>query len=539
MRNTTTYSPKFVSTIAALSLCVSSAVADHPDNNWQINVGNHSGSNNTNGGTTTISPSGQWGMIKVDKKNGSNTTITSLLINSGTINGANQIINIRGPVYIPTITNKGVLNGNKNGSNQGNSQSNSNSQGVVEVQGNATIANFINEGTIESLNKGGDAIHIGSSATMTLTNTNTGVIKSSSTGGDAIHIWGNNAKIINQGTIESNNRGVNFQDTKSGNSNHTLENSGLIKAKHAAVYIGAVSTNKNGIDLLRNTGTLISENSHAIAVYNCGSANNCDNNNAAGIKTLENSGLIKGKQDGIHIEFANNGNLSSIGTINNTGTITAEEGAGIKIANSGGKTKITGQIKVDGVIQGKTAGIINEGQLGSKEGGDVLVIGSNGRIEGVVKNESGGTLKGNITNNGSHELAIDNQGKTGNNTVIKNNGSGEIKIKDWKLENRDGNGNLKTVQFEGNGNITLEKLTISEGDTDVTKVANAIQGSKKAEAVAHTQVQTSGGNGAVTITGDLLRGLVANIDGSKTAAAALNRTLITTATARATFLDSV
>ncbi|RAX54142.1 hypothetical protein, partial [Helicobacter sp. 10-6591] len=98
-------------------------------------------------------------------------------------------------------------------------------------------------------------------------------------------------------------------------------------------------------------------------------------------------------------------------------------------------------------------------------------------------------------------------GTVGNNTVIKNeNSSGSIKILDWKLENQD-NGNPKTVRFEGNGgNITLEKLTISETTTDITKVANAIQGSKKAEAVAHTQVQTSGGNGAVTITGDLLRG---------------------------------
>ena len=52
-----TYSPKFISTIAALSLCVSSAVAHHPDTKWEIsgsNDSNHSGSG-SGSSTTTIS----------------------------------------------------------------------------------------------------------------------------------------------------------------------------------------------------------------------------------------------------------------------------------------------------------------------------------------------------------------------------------------------------------------------------------------------------------------------------------------------------
>ncbi|MCI6217881.1 MAG: hypothetical protein MR629_05035, partial [Helicobacter sp.] len=582
-----TYSPKFISTIAALSLCVSSAVAHHP----QVQVPEAKGKNNTNkwiaqngisyenkhlinGQTVTINNDGKpvWGMLKVQNSGG---TLQSL-ITKGTINGANQVIFIESGknVYVPTITNEGKILGNNNNTYK--------DRGAIEVQA-GTIANFANQGTIEAHT--GHAIHIGSNATMTLTNTGLikalGHVHNNTNGhqqvhvgdGDAIHIWGNNAKIINNGTIESNNRGVNFQNTQSHNSNHTLENSGLIKAKNAAVFIGAVgtnsNTNKNGIDLLKNTGTLISDNSHAIEVYNCGSSSDCNNNATAGIKTLENSGLIKGKENGIYIEYRH-GNQSSIGTIDNTGTITAEKGAGIKIANSGGQqAKITGQIKVNGVIQGKTAGIINEGQLGSSANQDVIVIGSNGKIEGGIVNSSNGkggsisgnivnnsnsdlritnndkaSLKGNITNNGTGTLAIDNKGTVGNNTVIKNNGSGgSIKILDWKLENQNngGNGNLKTVKFEGK-NITLDKLTINAQNIDITKVANAFStgnDASKASIFANTQVKVSGDNGAVTITGDLLRGLVANIDGSKTAAAALNRTLIATATARATFLDTV
>ncbi|MCI7485207.1 MAG: hypothetical protein MSA68_04580, partial [Helicobacter sp.] len=560
-----TNSPKFISTIAALSLCVSSAVAHHPEvnvsgtqntkNKWIAESGEHGlkADHRHTGDDQTVTINGDgknvWGMLKVQNSGG---TLQSL-ITKGTINGAKQVINIESGknVYVPTITNEGTISGNKNNTDV--------RKGAIEIQ-QGTIANFANKGTIEAHT--GDAIHIGSAATMTLTNTglikahghihgNTNGQQKHAGDGDAIHIWGNNAKIINKGTIESNNRGVNFQNTQSNKGNHTLENEGLIKAKDAAVFIGVVgderNRNRNGIDLLKNKGTLISENSHAIAVYNCGSGSNnsnCDEN-SAGIKTLINEGTIKGKKDGIHIQYAYYDNKASIGTINNTGTITAEEGSGIRIANVGNnkRAKITGQIKVEGVIQGKTAGITNEGELGSSENQEVIVVGSNGRIVGAVKNASGGTLKGNITNNGSHELAIDNKGTVGNNTVIKNGSGGSIKILDWKLENQGngGNGNLKTVKFEGN-NISVDKLTISETTTDVTKVANAFitdDSASKASIFANTEVKVSGGNGAVTITGDLLRGLVANIDGSKTAAAALNRTLIATATARATFLDTV
>ncbi|MCI6217201.1 MAG: hypothetical protein MR629_01450, partial [Helicobacter sp.] len=488
------FKPKFVSVIATLSLSVSasSVMASHAT--WGINSGNHLTISNSSSITTiTAKNNGSaTGQITITSQNGHSGILNSLSIPSGnsiTANNSNNpliLINTSSST-IPTIHNEGTL--------ESTSQS-----PVIDIQGHGiTIQNLINKGIMK--NSG----HANSVIKQTQTST---IINFS-----------------NEGTIEAGSNAIYLE-----NAPRTFKNSGLIKAKFATVWISDKAS--NGIHLLENTGTLISENS-AIQTFPLGSNNNPQSN----IKTLINNGVIQGKQNGIQ--------LTTIESIENKGSIIGQEGAGILITKrttNGQQNQITGQIKVEGVIQGKIAGIINEGQLGSSANQDVIVIGSNGRIVGAVKNASGGTLKGNITNNGNGILEIDNQGTVGDNTVIKNGSSGSIKILDWKLENQSngGGGNLKTVKFEGK-NISVDKLTISEGDTDVTKVANAFStdnDASKASIFANTEVKVSGGNGAVTITGDLLRGLVANIDGSKTAAAALNRTLIATATARATFLDT-
>ena len=95
MRNTTTYSPKFVSTIAALSLCVSSAVANHTDTNWEIkgsSQSNHSGSGSSGSDTTTISnlESGE----KITTKSDADGTISSLIIKGKTSNDNNPILEV-------------------------------------------------------------------------------------------------------------------------------------------------------------------------------------------------------------------------------------------------------------------------------------------------------------------------------------------------------------------------------------------------------------------------------------------------------------
>ncbi|RAX51944.1 hypothetical protein, partial [Helicobacter sp. 10-6591] len=664
MRNTTTYSPKFVSTIAALSLCLSSAVAHHEDNNWEIsgNNSNHSGSGSSGSGTTTISnlESGS-----ITTKSDATGTISSLIIEGKTNNDNKPILEVgngnnKSIVNVPTITikegatlNRTIQNGSqgwniifRGGSTIGSFEnkgtiSSGKKAGTVYLLtdgnnngGQTVVRNFTNNGTIKAIESEdvNAALRLQGAKIETFKNEKGGLI--SATGGAvAIQIErnGNNGTgydgsietFINEGTISAGERAVSLAHATI----TSFDNQGTIKSEKVGIAIGSQNTT---ITHLKNSGVIeINGDGAGIALRQLNTEQQKESkpiydtieNTNTGIITggdygifieggtithLKNSGTIEGKKDGIaffnaggklHTTITNleiekgiirgkeNGiNISKINGNNDqtvVGNLKIAKGATVEGINGSGLVlgkdnkngqkdiyKLTGKIEVNGTLKGNTAGIINEGQLGSSANQDVIVIGSNGKIEGGIVNSSNGrkgrnggsisgnivnnsnsdlritnndkaSFKGNITNNGNGTLAIDNQGKTGNNTVIKNNGSGEIKIKDWKLENQDGNGNLKTVQFEGNGNITLEKLTISEGNTDITKVANAIQGSKKAEAVAHTQVQTNGGNGAVTITGDLLRGLVANIDGSKTAAAALNRTLIATATARATFLDTV
>ncbi|MCI7485420.1 MAG: hypothetical protein MSA68_05685, partial [Helicobacter sp.] len=612
LKQSRNFIPKFISTIAALSLCVSSAVAHHPqkqtsgtNNKWiplkQTGL-DYDNKHTGNSETVTINNDGKpvSGMLKVEKSGG---TLQSL-ITKGTINGANQIINIESGknVYVPTITNKGMLNGNtSNGGNTGK-------KGVVEVQGKSTIANFTNSGTIKASNN--NAVFLKESTIETFINE--GLIQGESNGGNlkdgtvhgAIYLHENGNTTIksfdNKGTIKAKRAGIFIVGSKNTTITHlknsgvieitngsnsngkddsagivlaqlntvqgqgskpiydTIENTGIIKGGNYGMFIegGTISN-------LKNSGT-IEGKKDGIAFFNAGGPLQTTITNLE----IEQGGIVKGGENGINlsrIEFDRR-NGSGKGEQNDriVENLIIREGARVEGADGSGLVlgkvedkrnngkqaqqsdnkdtyKLTGKIEVNGTLKGKTAGITNYRDMGT-EGKEVIVIGEHGKIEGVVKNESGGTLKGNITNNGSHELAIDNQGKTGNNTVITNNGSGEIKIKDWKLENQgNGSSNLKTVKFEGK-NISVDKLTINAQNIDITKVANAFStdnNASKADIFANTQVKVSGDNGAVTITGDLLRGLVANIDGSKTAAAALNRTLIATATARATFLDTV
>ncbi|MCI7484444.1 MAG: hypothetical protein MSA68_00595, partial [Helicobacter sp.] len=485
-------------------------------------------------------------------------TITNFT-NSGTIKASKNNAVYLNASTITTFINEGIIESESQGNNANNRNESFSHNNVhlihaaIRVQAGknetSSIQSLENKGTIKAQragislarqanenngNSGQNNINIG-----TIKNSASGTIEAGNAGiymvGDFMTIQ----NIINEGKITITNGNAspsNFNGNysagiviaavdKKNPIYGTIENKdkGTITGGDYGVFIEGGS-----ISNLKNSGT-IEGNKDGIAFFNAGGTLQTTINNLEIEK-----GIIRGEQNGINISKNNGNNDQTVVqnlTIGKDATVEGVSGSGLvlgkdKNGSNSDKYQLTGKIEVNGILKGKTAAITNKGQLGSNEGGDVLVIGNSGKIEGVVRNESGGTLKGNITNNGTGILEIDTQGTVGNNTVIKNeNSNGSIKILDWKLENQS-NGNPKTVTFEGKGNITLEKLTINEGNTDITKVANAIQGSKKAQAVAHTQVQTSGGNGAVTITGDLLRGLVANIDGSKTAAAALNRTLI-------------
>ncbi|RAX55856.1 hypothetical protein, partial [Helicobacter sp. 10-6591] len=468
--------------------------------------------------------------IKIERKgpNGYDGIIETF-INSGTIKGA---------VFLQQSTIETFINEN-NGIIEGGSDNGDLNRGGVHAAiyleaGQNTLKSFENKGTIKAKKAG---IFIFGSKDTTITNLkNSGVIEI--TNGSN----GNDSAGILIGQLNTNQESQNQPKPMY----ETIENTGTIKGGDYGIFIegGTIKNLKNS-----ETGT-IEGKKDGIAFFNGGGHLHTT------ITNLEIQGIVKGGENGINLSGIElnrrngtnkNDRIVQNLTIGKDATVEGEKGSGLvlgKVDNNGQNDtyQLTGKIEVNGTLKGTSAAITNYRDMGT-EGQDVIVIGEHGKIEGVVRNESGGKLKGNITNNGTGTLAIDNQGTVGDNTVIKNKGNGgSIKILDWKLENQsNGNGNPKTVKFEGN-NITLEKLTISETDTDVTKVANAFStdnNASKASIFANTQVKVSDGNGAVTITGDLLRGLVANIDGSKTAAAALNRTLIATATARATLLDSV
>ncbi|WP_146744494.1 hypothetical protein, partial [Helicobacter sp. 10-6591] len=501
-------------------------------------------------------------------------TITNFT-NSGTIKASKNNAVYLNASTIETFINEGIIESESQGNNGSNNQNDGFKYGnahlihaAIRVQaGNgetSSIKNLENRGTLKGKRAGisiaRQANDNGNSNNINIgTIKNTGTIEAGNAGIYMVSDFMTIQNIINEGKITITNGNGSPSNSNGDYSagiviaavTHKKPIYGTIENKNKGTITGGdygVFIEGGSISNLKNSGT-IEGKKDGIAFFNAGGTLNTTINNLE----IEGQGIIRGQDNGINISKTNGnsdqtvvGNLkiaqgATVEGVSGSGLVLGKDNKNGSSSNNTDTYKLTGKIQVDGTLKGKTAAITNKGQLGSSEGGDVLVIGEQGKIEGVVRNESGGTLKGNITNNGNGTLEIDNQGKTGNNTVIKNDGNGSIKILDWKLENQSNgsNGNLKTVQFEGNGNITLEKLTISETTTDITKVANAIQGSQKAQAVAHTQVQTSDGNGAVTITGDLLRGLVANIDGSKTAAAALNRTLIATATARATFLDTV
>ncbi|RAX53095.1 hypothetical protein, partial [Helicobacter sp. 10-6591] len=498
-----------------------------------------------------ISATGNAVAIKVEE--GSN--ILGTFINEGTIKAAGQGINLTNAT-ITNFTNKGLIKAE--GRNNGGQHKENHPVYLKE----STIDTFINEGIIENASTYGGSLNDGTvhaaiylEGTHNSKNTiksfdNKGTIKAKRAG---IFIFGSKTTIThlkNSGTIEINNNNSNGNNVNNNNVSagimfgylvgnnptyETIQNEGIIKGGDYGIFIeGGTITH------LKNSGT-IEGNKDGIAFYNAGGTLQTTINN------LEiDGGIIRGGVNGINISKTNtNSDQTIIGslTIKQNATVEGTNGSGLvlgKDSSNSDKYQLTGKIQVDGTLKGTKAGITNYGQLGSDNNGsqEVIVVGENGRIDGVVKNAAGGTLQGNITNKSSNVLEIDNQGKTGDKTVINSEGSGGVKIKDWKLENKSSGQEVKVIEFKGNnGNITLEKLTISAENTDVTKVAQALQGDKKANALASTKVVST--QGEITFDGDLLRGLVANIDGSKTAAAALNRTLIATATARATLLDSV
>ncbi|MCI7485133.1 MAG: hypothetical protein MSA68_04205, partial [Helicobacter sp.] len=442
-------------TALLLGVCASSALAQQQNQfSWGLSSDTQgiTLTNNTPPGITTITTKNgnAKGRIEITNNRQQNNALSSLLIQTGASIEGNMgliVVGQNGSYTIPTITNQGTLitnghptihiketdnktiqNFTNSGTIQNNKQNEKNNEnsairfnegggtyfvsnftnsnsGLIKANKramalyNTTITSFTNEGTIESNEN--NAIFLKDSQIKTFINK--GLIKSKSKSNDStetIKLWSGTSVDVffNSSTImaqEGSSAGVYLETDDNGNKSiniKTLENTGLIQAQGPAVHVGiAVTTEGNGITLLKNSGTLISSKGDGIQVNNDSSLANISKNGSqdkisttSRIMTLQNSGLIQGNGDGVRVfydctaEHCNDEGKSSIGTINNTGTIIGTTGAGIAIRlqrdNSGGDKGIKStfmtvdKVKVDGLVQGKQAGILNQGQLGSKEG---------------------------------------------------------------------------------------------------------------------------------------------------------------------------
>ncbi|MDD7566926.1 MAG: hypothetical protein PUJ79_00735, partial [Helicobacter sp.] len=141
-----TYSPKFISTIAALSLCASYLTAQA---SWQINNGGQSESKNK---VTTVDhlQNGQRISTRDGTKGG---TIDSLVIKKETNNDNTPSLEVgvaRSPhkIIVPKITIDAGANLNRTIQNP----SNTNNRWNIIIRGSSTINTFENNGTISSSN---------------------------------------------------------------------------------------------------------------------------------------------------------------------------------------------------------------------------------------------------------------------------------------------------------------------------------------------------------------------------------------------------
>ncbi|RAX51508.1 hypothetical protein CCY97_08030, partial [Helicobacter sp. 10-6591] len=408
------------------------AVAIKIERNGQNNPNGYDGSIETFINEGTIKANGQGIGL-------TNATITNFT-NSGTISAAGQGAVSLAHATITSFENKGLI---ENTSNNGN-LNNGTVHGAIYLHehGHTTIKSFDNQGTIKGKRAG--IVIIGSKNTTITHLKNSGTIEITNGNGNVNSTNVSAGILIGQLNMQQQSESKPIYDT--------IENTGTIKGGNYGIFIEGGS-----IKNLKNSGT-IEGKKDGIAFFNAGGPLKTT------ITNLEiEQGIVKGGENGINlsrIEFdRRNNNEKNERIVENLiikegAIVEGGSGSGLVLGNVEDKRKngqaqqsnntdtyqLTGTIQVNGTLKGTKAGITNYKDMGT-EGKEVIVIGEQGKIEGVVKNESGGTLKGNITNKGTGTLEIDNKGTVGNNTVIKNeNSSGSIKILDWKLENQD-NGN--------------------------------------------------------------------------------------------------
>ncbi|MBK1992468.1 autotransporter outer membrane beta-barrel domain-containing protein, partial [Campylobacter sp. 2018MI35] len=252
---------------------------------------------------------------------------------------------------IKTFNNSGIIN--------------TNSTFGVNIASGTTIDNFTNTGTIKSTGTIKPSIWVNISTGIYLqglvkTFTNEGLI-SGIIGVDLIK--GTLGNFINKGTIESTSdstlaAAINLMTLNGSPSTiDNLTNEGLIKSKSHGILAEA----GNYINTIINKGT-IEADLNGISFYDHGSAGGSGGTMKLGRIILENGSSIKAGNNGINIDNETSKAIEADG-------IEVKEGASISGGNSGiyigGGKEIDTQITISGSVTGGTAGIVNEGVIGS------------------------------------------------------------------------------------------------------------------------------------------------------------------------------
>ncbi|MFB1644193.1 autotransporter outer membrane beta-barrel domain-containing protein [Campylobacter molothri] len=550
--------------------------------------------------------------IYAHAKDSETLTITNLK-NEGIINGKvnveNSKRNFTGTITVNTFENKGQINGQIYmgiwGSNQGT----------------LTIDNFNNSGTIKADN--GNGIFFEGKNTHIKTFENSGLINTSNNYGVNIEEGTRVDSFTNSGTITSSgstdpkpnstfyvSTGVRVLKAQVGTFNNTgtisgkngvtiagstiekFENTGLIEStsnhKHAsAVNIANIDGITTTIENFTNSGTIKANDTSGILIeagnkietltnkgtieaslYGIGffTVDNYGDQVEIGKITIEESGVIKAGQNGIHIDGSERG-IKGEG-IDVKGRL---EGGNAGIYIGGGK-QVSTSIKVSGTIQGGNGGIINTGTIG-QEGQETqqygITIENNGLItstngsgilnteNGIIygniinqsnndlslKNDSDATITSGVVNSGSGTILINNQGSIGKNengNNITNNGSGNIVVEDWVVSTGD-DGKLEGIVVGGSGtdNVIIDNVTIDQGGLDLGEledISNIVSGVKPGQ-VGNIGIN---GSGEISLGFDPITGkLSTDFNLNASIAGATFRSLINTTSRRASFIDSV
>ncbi|PCL20400.1 hypothetical protein CPT77_07630 [Snodgrassella alvi] len=494
-------------------------IKDNDEGNFKDAAGVIIGNKGTfeNSGTLTVND-GDNTVIATDLESGEEATFTNNAGGTTTSRHADTIVHNSSGIL--TVNNGGklisesdkdsVLKNNKNGEivvNNNNASSVINGNITNAKDGNITLDNkgtfdgyIKNKGTggISLNNKNTVSGYIENNGTGGISLTNNGTINGSITNtgskvnkNDPDNIWIDNNKILNS-TIENRDGSIVVNNNEEGSSftGDIYNNTGEITVNNNAKTstIKGDITNINGRVNIENSGE-----ANYSKITNSGGHLNIDNMHEGDFQgNIDNDATGTG-----FINITNSGNTFN-GTITNqnTGTIsitndktfnstitnTGDKGTGdynIKITNNKeltssienkgtgsiyiGNTKDTGRI-TGNITNNNTGTIIlnNDGKIASdilNGAAGAINITNNGTLDGSITNT------GDITNTGAANISITNQDKAVLNSNINNDGSGSItftnngdveaNVVNDNTSVRINDTSLRQIQNTGNGTITI------------------------------------------------------------------------------------